>query len=422
MRRCALAATAALVAVIRAAGMQPSGDGVAPETLLLARIKLRAAENLSALPNYTCLETIERSRRRAAARRFEFVDLLRLEVAFVNNKELFAWPGSEKFEERELSEIVGGGTIGTGSFALHARSVFLSRAPTFTHVGERFREGRRTIRYDYRVPAMQSGYRLKVPPKEGIVGYEGSFWVDAETLDLIWLEVRVTEIPPHLPVSSATEFLEYARTPIGERSFLLPKASELVIVDLAGNESRNRIRFTGCRQFAGESTLSFGEPPEPPQNKWRPVELQLPEGLDIELRLDSPIETGVSAVGDPIRATVLRDVKRRGAILAPKGAVAHGRLVHLKRRDDARRPGWIAGVQFDRIEFGDFVVRFAARMDPVGENNFPLGVTDFSSRSYRIVREANPSDIRVGILYIKGEQGKVPAGARMIWRTVAVAP
>src|SRR5260370_29219607 len=53
---------------------------LAPEILLLSRIKVRAAENLQRLPNYTCTETIERSRRARKSRRFDPVDTLRLEV------------------------------------------------------------------------------------------------------------------------------------------------------------------------------------------------------------------------------------------------------------------------------------------------------------------------------------------------------
>ena len=61
---------------------------LAPEILLLARIKAKAAENLQRLPNYTCTQTIERSHRNARARKFELLDTLRLEVALVEGKEL----------------------------------------------------------------------------------------------------------------------------------------------------------------------------------------------------------------------------------------------------------------------------------------------------------------------------------------------
>src|ERR1700694_2080018 len=121
---------------------------LAPEILLLARIKVRAAENLQRLPNYTCTQTIERSHRSGKARKFEPLDTLRLEVALVEGKELFSWPGAGKFEDKGIGEIVGGGgAIGNGSFALHAKSIFLTRWPSFTHFGETNLNGRQAVRY-----------------------------------------------------------------------------------------------------------------------------------------------------------------------------------------------------------------------------------------------------------------------------------
>lgn len=173
-----------------------SAQGNVPsDVLLLSRIRAHIADHLTKLPNYTCLQTIERSRRRAPSNRYELVDTIRLEVALVGNRELFAWPGAGEFEEKELREMVHGGATGTGNFALHAYSVFLSNAPTFTYAGEETRDKRRTFRFDYHVPFISSGYRLRIPPHEAIVGYQGSFWADAETLDLVRLEVHADKIP-----------------------------------------------------------------------------------------------------------------------------------------------------------------------------------------------------------------------------------
>ena len=73
----------------------------APEssfTATLARIRARVVRDLNQLPNYTCLATIERSSQEANSKRFQLVDLVRLEVALVDNTEIFAWPGSRGFE------------------------------------------------------------------------------------------------------------------------------------------------------------------------------------------------------------------------------------------------------------------------------------------------------------------------------------
>ena len=77
---------------------------LSPEVLLLARIKVKMAENLKGLPNYTCLQTIERSTRDAGNRRYRPLDTVRVEVALVDGKELFAWPG-EWMSLNGLSEV-----------------------------------------------------------------------------------------------------------------------------------------------------------------------------------------------------------------------------------------------------------------------------------------------------------------------------
>lgn len=403
--------------LIAALAAQPE---IAPETMLLARIKVRAERNLNRLPNYTCLETIERSRRRVSSRRFELIDLVRLEVALVDGKEMFAYPGSARFDERDITDMVSGGTIGNGNFAVHARSVFLTNAPTFRHVGERIREGRRTIRFDYRVPAIQSGFRLRVKPAEGIVGYEGAFWVDAGSLDLIALEVRANEIPPQLPVQSASETLRYQMVKIGEQDFLLPQDSELTLVDLNGNESRNRTRFSNCRQYAGESVIRFDDAPETSAAAPAiPTPLEIPAGLEVELKLETPVEAGISAVGDPLKATVARDAKLKGAVVIPKGAQVTGRLLRLQRYDAWREPVWLAGMEFQRLEFPGRFADFRARLD-AASSNLPSPVQDRRGNiTWMVVREAPSANPRIGILYIRGERGKLNIGLRTWWHTEA---
>src|SRR6266446_6789613 len=218
------------------------------------------------------------------SRKFQPLDILRLEVALVEGKELFSWPGAGKFEERGIGEIVGhGAAIGNGAFALHAKSIFISRSPNFTYVGNTTLDGRDAIRYDYRVPQMLSGYLMRIGANQAIVGYHGSFWVEPDTLDLIRIEVHADSLPPSLALAESTDTLEYHRVRIGEIDFLLPQSSELVMIDLAGNESRNRTRLGGCRQYAGESVLTFAELlPDVPAPAPAAKPILIPAGLNME--------------------------------------------------------------------------------------------------------------------------------------------
>ena len=396
-----------------------------PETLLLARIKAKAAENLRRLPNYTCTQTIERTRRMAKARKFEPVDTLRLEVALVSGKELFSWPGAGRFDDRGIGEIVGrGAAIGNGSFATHARSIFLSRYPKFTYVGDATLNGRRAVRYDYRVPQMLSGYQIHIGDNRAFVEYHGSFWVDADTLDLIRLEVRADNPPPNLNLAEATDTMEYHRMRIGDGDFLLPKSSELVMIDLFGNANRNRTQFSACRQYAGESKLSFVEssPDAAAPVPAAPVKpISLPAGVTIEVRLQTQIQSGRSATGDPVTALIARDVKKNGEIVASKGAVLTGRITRFEKRKGPQEDYYILGLDFSTIEFGAAQGEFRAKLQDAGLAPNGRGGPGRGQAAVRrqIIDDASlPDDSKTGgAMVLRGSYVSLPRGHTMLWLT-----
>ncbi|MBM3746930.1 MAG: hypothetical protein FJW34_14165 [Acidobacteria bacterium] len=255
-------------------GLLPAQAQVPREVLLLARIRQKMADHLTRMPDYTCLETVERSTRRRSSLPFLHVDTVRVEVAHLGMKELYSRPGGLKFEESDLANLVGGGMTASGEFALHLRSIFGSSIPLFTYRGEEDLEGRRTVRYEYNVPQNLSGYRLRIASREGIVGFSGSFWADPETLEVVRLEVKAEDIPPHVPVLSAVTLIDYAKVSIGDSEALLPRRAELVMTESLGRQLLNRTEFTNCRQYVGESVVLYVEsqvnydpPPEKKKKK-----------------------------------------------------------------------------------------------------------------------------------------------------------
>jgi hypothetical protein len=314
---------------------QARPDDLPPDLPLILRIQAAMSRNLARLPNYTCALNIERTRRVAPRRKFELLDTVRLEVALVEGKELFGWPGADRIAEAELSNLVGG-TIGNGDFALLAKSIFLTGAATFSDAAEAEFEGTRALLYSYHVPLRLSGYHLKVPPQEAVVGYHGRFWADPQSLDLLRLEVEVDDIPERLGLAAAANAMEYGRMKIGGADFLLPRNSELSMTERNGTESRNRTRFTACRQFTGESVLTFADPESAPRTADATEEiLELPREFEADLSLETPIASATSAVGDPVKATLKRALKVHGAILIPAGAEFSGHIARLDKPDRA---------------------------------------------------------------------------------------
>ncbi len=343
-----------------------------PEHLLrLAQIKHRMAENLEHLPNYICFATIERLHRPAGNRPFHPVDTLRLEVAQVGDQELFAWPGEGRLEEKDLRKMVTGGMVATGDFALHARSLFRTNAPTFTYAGEEQSRGRRALRYDYRVSRLLSGYRIRIGGDEAEVPYHGSFWADAQSLELLGLDVIADEIPSELGVSRAVTRIEYAKMRIGNSDFLLPQSAELTLEDRGGSASRNRTQFTHCRHYTAESVVSFDVPAEPssgaPAEK-KITELDLPAGLMLEFKLETQLDSQKSAVGDLLAARLLRDVKQGEKVLLPAGATIAGRIRILEKRaaGSGLDAHYVVGLEFSEIEFEQTHARFLAQLESLG--------------------------------------------------------
>lgn len=372
---------------------------VTPEAIRLGRIQAHMRDILTRFPDYTCLQTIERSQRLAKSRRFQMVDTIRLEVALVQGKEMFAWPGAGKFDDREIGRIVGG-TIGNGNFALHARAVFLGLPPAFEYEGEVDYARGKAHRYRFHVPRRLSGYTLRSGQLQGVTGYKGWFESDTRTLDLIRLEVEADDIPEHLPIKAARDRMEYARVLIGERDFLLPKSSELVLADDEGTESRNLTAFSGCRQYTGESVISFADPdPAAAPAPEAAVPVQLPDGLWLTVAFDETIQFDKAATGDQITGRVLENARWKGKTMVPRGAVVKGRLLGFKR-------------YYGRMEFLRVAVVLTSVDFPGAHADIDAQIEDISG----LPGWTRTAVDKQGIINISGSRLELPRGLRMVWR------
>lgn len=391
-----------------------------PEVIQLARTRAAMAQNLARLPDYTCLQTIERTTRTGLGRKPRLLDTVRIEVALVNGNELFAWPGSGKFTDTGISDLVTGGAIGNGNFALHAKSLFQSTVATFTYEGMHVREGHLLRKWNYVVPQILSGYTLRVTGAgEAIVGYHGSIWADANTLDLVRLEVEADDIPPVLRIATARDSVEYARVSIGSERFLLPSMSELEMVDITGSASLNRTRFTRCRQYSGESRLVFDEPEEPaPASGGPQTTVVAAAGVKIDLALEQPLVFTEAAVGDPILARLKKPVRLADGTVVPQGAFVHGRLTALRDQQMVRVPGRAVGLRFFEMESGNLHVKFDAGLESIetAQPGIRLPQLAFGPRNVPVEN----ATIVGSVFFVQSNIQRLSRGLRMVWRTTTL--
>jgi hypothetical protein len=390
-----------LLFAVPAAAAQP---GLAPEVLLLSKVEHRVTSDLAHMPDFTCMETVRRYVRPNARRAFHMADTLRLEVALVDRKELFSWPGEEAFGQ-DLAAMVGAGTVNIGDFATTLRGIFGNRVATIRYTGPETLHGRGAERYEYEIPEMLSGYTIRYANLEGKVASRGSFWVDRASFDLLRVTVSATSIPPNLPIAAAETSIDYARVHLDDQSLLTPESSETVLTLLNGHESRNEIEFSHWRKFRAESHLTFGVLAGVTEQRKTVERISLPDGLAISMELEVPLDSRVALVGDPIRARLVADAKQKGEVFAPKGALVTGRVRRMELQTDPA-PHILLGLEFSEITFADKRAMFFGRMTGTGS------WTGVSAGTY----SASEDLPGVGILYVEGKSFVLPKGFRMDWR------
>ena len=239
-----------------AAGPGDNEDSVA----ILQRIRVRVAAQLARLPNYTCHEVINRVLWPAGGASSLRQDQVEVEVAFLGRQELFARPGEGSFTEKSIAKLAPPGTISSGAFGAHATNLFLSDAPSFHYAGICKKDGHKAYKYDFEVPEDKSVFWVQHDKEEGIVAYQGSIWADFATFDLVRIEIKADHITPRLRVRSVVEKMRYSIIKMRDSEFLLPYRSELEVSDSSGNFSTNAVELQQCKEYRGNSSITFADP------------------------------------------------------------------------------------------------------------------------------------------------------------------
>lgn len=419
---------------------QATADDRWEQVLLLQKVKRHIAEETKRLPDYTCLQTSARYRRSSAKKEEWRADKLVLEVLNIGQKEVFASPGSRAFEKENPVDLTAGGLTGTGSFGLFLRTLFVNDNAVFQYGGEEQFLGRSAIRWDYRVPRMMSAYTVRLEYAQGVVGMRGSFLVDPETLDLLWLSVDADDIPPDLPVVSAKQIIEYAPMRIGSEDVTLPQRGSLEIVEQSGVRSLNSVEFTHCRSFRAESALYFTErPAQQGASFGSPMEQPpLRPGLKVAIELAAPLTAAPLrkslqarkqsdegyTVGGLFEGRVVADVRDRGKTVVQAGAKVRGRIRRLERTEDGY---WAVGLEFTEIATAAGPVRFYADIFELDDR------VDAKAVLYKKTESGVPgwqtetkTEVRwftylpgVAQFYIPGRELRLPEGFRTVWKTTS---
>jgi hypothetical protein len=357
---------------------------------LLGMVRGRLEDTIQRLPRYICTQTIERNQygpapllsRRAQAcgelvgrdaqsrPPLSFSDRLRLDVAVANTGEIYSWVGEDRFDNRDLFDLVKSGAVSTGAFASFLTSIFTGDAASFSYNGETNANGRTLAEFGFRVPFENSNYVFGNRRTHVTTAYDGTFLVDAKTFDLVRLTVRTGQLPAEVGACEAATALDYSRVRLNNTDFLLPKEVQLKIVNVDGSDSENRTTYANCHQFVGESTVTFGEPlPEralPAAGGTISQTLAIPPDLPFKLVFTQPIDAAIAAAGDRITAKIARAIRDASSkVLVPEGAAVTARIVKIQHYYGPPSSLKIA-VKLETLDIGGSPRPFAASLTSFG--------------------------------------------------------
>lgn len=358
---------------------------------LFKQTRTKVLESARNTPHYTCVETVSRSeylpartagtcqsliamRKLAPARgAAAFHDRLRLDVAVVDNGEIFSWAGAGKFETNDVSDLAGDGATGSGEFGGFLASVFGNAPDSIRFVGRRNSQAL----FEYNVPVSRSSYRLHMGQGRAgkVLGYHGTFSADPEDGDLEQLVVDADQFGPEDQVCQVRHTMDYSRVKLGKSDFMLPEVSTMEALYRNGGESVNETHYSECREYVGESTIRFDDTDSPEGKAAAKAAAQpLPAKLRLEIGLTTPIKTETAAAGDAVEGVLLRDAGEKKQIAAHAGDKMRGRILRLQHYSDPI-PRWLIALRFDTIERGGM------------EQPIALKPLDDGDRSGRVVRQ-----------------------------------
>jgi len=428
----------------------PAGDE--DPVAVLMRLRDQVLEHATRIPNHTCVETVQRDRyepttgrspkscdalvaRRKQSDfplllRLDSTDRLRLDVALASSREIYSWAGASKFEEGDIDELIPEGAIGTGPFAAMLLGIFGGRPPEFVFEGDTMLHAgldggldagldvRRMMEYSFSVPQEESHYRVKAGKEWVITGYTGSLLVDPKTSELVRLTVRTEELPPETGTCETKTTLEYGMVPLDGVDYFLPKTTHQRFIGRDGSEGENAVTFAACREYRGESTLTFGDKLPAPgiAGGSAPLPDGLPAGLPFTVELTTAIQADRSAAGDRIEGRLAKPIRdaRGQKTLVPAGALLEGRLMRVETRHV--HPELVVALRWETIDWNGSKIPFTPAPDRHIADLRSGGRDGLRQRGMAIELPL-PSESRYGVYHFPGGSVAVPAGFRSEWVT-----
>ncbi len=314
---------------------------------------MEASREMDEAPHSSCLATIDRSIRQSAKNKPLVRGRIRIRMAFLGNREAYAWPEATRFEKGPLALIARGDAGSSNGLSGWGRIAAGLPESSFSEAGQCAFDGRRGTRFDVHVPWSASTYSAAIGIKQLVLPYIARFCVDPASAELMSLEVQARAI--EAAVFSHLRNHRFPRAPASRD----PPGSRLNRANSPFSTKRvtcklPRTKLSDCQPYADET------PADSAAAAGQAASRALSAELTLDMKLETPITFVQSAVGDTVTARLQRAIRTPDFEL-PKGTLIHGRIGRLEEQFLPERH-YVVGLELDTITVGSAEVRFHARL------------------------------------------------------------
>jgi VWFA-related protein len=246
------------IAVVRpGAAVEKPSEQV--QASMLAGARQRALAYSQSLPNFSCIETTQRSVLKSGTQEWKLKDTLSELVRYVDGQ-----------EDRNLIEVNGApatgdrsslqGTLSSGEFGHLLKVVFGEKAhATFTWKETAFLDGVRCEVFSSQVDRAHSGYRIATNGGQwGInVAYVGSVYIDAATFNIRRVKAEAINIPAEFPIRASSFTVDYGYVRAGDADYLLPTSGAMELQQSRRVLVRNEMRFRDYHKLGSQTSIRY---------------------------------------------------------------------------------------------------------------------------------------------------------------------
>ena len=373
-------------------------------TDVLAHARDNMVERAKRLPNYTCVQTVDRE-------------------YFVRSTPTPPYASCDQMSAAAHKKPYSIKVDATDRLRL---DVFVNIGTAFQYVGPDSQNNSAAFHYTFQVPVVASHLMIRDAGGGSWIAtsYDGDLWIDPASFDLRRFSVRTSELSQETDACQARMVADYARVRFDSGDFLVPRQSTLHFIMRDTEETEVASRYSSCREYRGQSTLSFTEVAAgsaAPSNT-APAQKPLPAGLRLVLAFTSAIDTDIAAAGDVIMAKVLKPVRdnRSKEILIPAGATVEGRIIVMKHWLAA--PAFHIAITLEALDVDGVSSRLYVRLDRTNEfTSERRSSAGLLQRGATIILPPIGQSTSVGSFVFRTDKSRyvVPANYESNWLTIS---